>query len=156
VKFPGGLLANPLDFARLLMLIMHDGKEAGGERQVIPLSDIHEVIHPTYHIGSTLRSCPLSHICGIGEQCVAGRCIKPMGGGSNWYGLGVYMKPRLVTDGYPSELFHRGGHDGFTSYFNIDRELRNGVLIFINGSGKANRDKLRTAIVDAFMDHYRS
>lgn len=154
VKFPGGLLANPLDYARLLMIIMHDGDEPAGD-SVIPLYDIREVIHPGYHQESTLNSCSVLRDCSGGEQCIAERCMTPLGSGSNWYGFGVHMEPTPAADGYPKELYHTGGQDGFSSYFNIDRELRNGVLVFINGRGEQDRKAFRGEIIDAFKRHYR-
>lgn len=157
VKFPGGMLANPADYARILTLIMNDGAERLGG-PVIDINDIRDVIHPAYHKNSSLHACTANTTCLSGEQCIAERCINPLGNDDDWYGMGVHMKPTLATDGYPKELFHKGSQPGYSSYFNIDRESKDGVVVFINGSpdaGSSGRNALLNNIITAFKDHYR-
>lgn len=157
VKFPGGLLANPRDYAQLLSYIINDGEDSAGN-SVIPLEDIHQVISPAHHTSSSLVSCSTSANCGSSENCFQNQCIEPLGDNGNWYGLGVHLSSRLAADGYPAELFHTGGQDGFTTYFNIDRSLANGLVLFINGpevKGGASRKAFKTDLVKAFERHYR-
>ncbi len=174
VKFPGGLLALPLEYAKLLDLLIHDGKNNDGE-QIISLNDIHEVMTPAEHINSTNLSCSRDSQCrkinGLllrpNDICFANQCTLPLltgdeenGGGENgnWYGLGVHMTTELLEDGYPRELFHLGGQDGFTTYFNIDRKLKNGIVIMINGPEGTDlfgRKALKNAIYAAFLRKYR-
>lgn len=158
VKFPGGLLANPLEYAQLLILIANNGASYQAT-QPINLNDIREVIHPAYHKDSSLQACTSNApACPNAEQCVAGRCLEPLGDEDDWYGMGVHMKPTLASDGYPRELFHSGGQPGFKSYFNIDRVMKDGVVVFVNNSPAAAPDaatKLRNDIKSAFRRHYR-
>lgn len=157
VKFPGGMLANPLEYARFLILLADDGEDYAGN-QIINLSDIREVIHPAYHKDSSLHACTINTNCLTDETCIAGRCMQPLGSGSNWYGMGVHMKTRLADDGYPRELYHSGGQPGFSSYFNLDRVTNDGVVVFINnapGAGKNARQDFLDAIIAAFKRHYR-
>lgn len=157
VKFPGGLLAHPLDYARLLVLIMNDGRDIVFDRQIIEPSIIEQVLSPSAHKDSSGAAC--SNVCAGGERCVLGRCVEPLLDEGKWRGLGTNMTPDYVAaDGLPAELFHSGGQDGFSTYFNIDRVERNGVVIFINGpigTTTRGRKALRRDIIDAFKCVYR-
>lgn len=160
VKFPGGLLANPLEYAGLLALILNDGKDSDGNT-VIELADLHEVMTPAHHIDSSLQSCSMNSDCANDEVCLQSQCVLPLKTGHKglgFYGLGVHMSSTtLSADGFPRELSHTGGQDGFSSYFHIDRLTGNGIVIMMNGpaGGKIKgRKPLLNAIIDSYERHY--
>lgn len=159
VKFPGGLLAKPTEYAALLALLVNQGLDSEGD-VVIPAEDLHELMTPAHHVNSSLNSCTTSTACANDELCILDRCVDPLEtghAGLGWYGLGVHMSKTVLDDGYPRTLSHTGGQDGFSSYFSIDRLTGDGVVIFINGPGGGKilgRKPLLNAIVDSYRRHY--
>jgi CubicO group peptidase (beta-lactamase class C family) len=167
VKFPGGLLAHPLEYATLLRYILSDGLDGDGVERIHP-DDLHEVLKPTQHRSSSGRSCTIDSDCRLfsplDEVCYMETCIAPLVTGNEensgaeaggWYGMGVHLSPDLSVGGYPRTLHHLGGQDGVTTYFNVDRALKNGIVLMINGGPKAGRKALRKDIFQAFERHYR-
>ncbi len=167
VKFPGGLLAHPVEYATMLRYVLEDGLNSEGD-EIIPLDDLHEALKPAQHLNSSNLTCvtdaPCQVLPGSPEICFTGTCIDPLetdneessgGEAGGWYGTGVHMSPDRDVGGYPRTLHHLGGQDGVTTYFNIDRSLKNGIVIMINGGPKAGRKALRADIFDAFERHYR-
>lgn len=166
-KFPGGLLAQPLEYATLLRYILNDGQDSDGVERIDP-DDLHEVLKPAQHRSSSNRSCTSDSDCRLfsplEEVCHMATCIAPLVTGNEensggepggWYGMGVHLSPDLSVGGYPRTLHHLGGQDGVTTYFNVDRALKNGIVIMINGGPKAGRKALRADIYGAFERHYR-
>lgn len=160
VKFAGGLLANPEEYARLLTVIMNDGKDASGKR-ILSKSDVQRLMTPAAHIDSTLKECSSSAACTGGEQCYAAKCIRPIDADGSWYGLGVSLSDSDVG-GFPSDLSHGGSQDNARAYFFIDRADRNGVVIFVNGSYSWKKngveygaEALERDIRDAFFRHFQ-
>lgn len=167
VKFPGGLLANPLEYAEMLRYILNDGLDSEGNVMIHP-DDLHEVLKPAEHTSSSNRPCTEDAQCEVlpafDEVCHTGACIRPLetkrqessgAEAGGWYGMGVHMSPDHDVDGYSRTLHHLGGQDGVTTYFNVDRALRNGIVIMINGGPKKKRKALREDIFEAFERYYR-
>ena len=167
VKFPGGLLAHPLEYATLLRTILNDGVDSNSD-VLIPSDDLHEVLTPAKHSSSSNLACTSDAQCQIlpGSRaiCHTDTCILPLetdndensgGESGGWYGTGVHLSADREVGGYSRTLHHLGGQDGVTTYFNIDRALKNGIVIMINGGPKAGRKALRTDIFEAFERHYR-
>jgi len=138
VKFAGGLLAHPEDYARILTLVLNDGRDQNGH-QVIPWEDLTQVMTPAYHKNSSLETCSLDRDCSGDEVCFSGECINPIKAGGDWYGLGVQLSSNSTYEDYPKVLSHGGSHPGFRTSFMIDRKLKNGFLIMINGDGEWNK-----------------
>ncbi len=166
-KFPGGLLAHPMEYATFLSYVLNDGQNADGD-EIIPLVELHEALTPAKYHNSSNLSCTSDTDCqqipNLFEICHTGTCILPLetnnqessgGEAGGWYGLGVHMSPDREVDGYSRILHHSGGQDGVTTFFNIDRALKNGIVIMINGGPKDGRKALRMDIYEAFARHYR-
>ncbi|MEP0547005.1 MAG: serine hydrolase domain-containing protein [Rhodothermales bacterium] len=171
VKFPGGLLAHPVEYAAFLREVMNvsvDGVGRGG----LTADDLHEALRPAQHATlSSNASCtsdagcpPLPILGSINPICHTGTCIQPLetgneensgGEAGGWYGTGVHLSPDRDVGGYSRTLHHLGGQDGVTTYFSVDRSLKNGIVIMINGGPKAGRKALRADIFDAFERHFR-
>jgi CubicO group peptidase (beta-lactamase class C family) len=165
VKFPGGLLAHPLEYAAFLRDVMDvslDGEERGG----LTAEDVHEALKPAQHRSSSNLACSSDTQCppGTSEMCHTGACIQPLttgkeensgGVAGGWYGMGVHLSPDRDVEGYSRTLHHLGGQDGVTTYFNVDRALQNGIVIMINGGPKEGRKALRGDLFDAFERHFR-
>ncbi|WP_137699821.1 serine hydrolase domain-containing protein [Marimonas lutisalis] len=132
VKFAGGLLAHPEEFARLVAMLGNMGRDETGA-QVIPAAHVDKMLIPIWNIGSSLQACTADSACAGGEQCLVGKCRKPLVTDSDdWYGLGVHLST-TIHDGYPRTIWHGGAQDGFRSRFLIDRKTGNGFVIFVNG-----------------------
>ncbi|HEX6187008.1 MAG TPA: serine hydrolase domain-containing protein [Pyrinomonadaceae bacterium] len=159
VKFAGGLLANPEEYARLLVIILNNGKDASG-RQVIPLADVQRLMTPAANIFSTNRACTSHSNCGT-EKCYGGKCITPINADGDWYGLGVSLSDGGDFQGYPSDLYHGGAQDNAVAFFFLDRADGNGIVIMVNGESvwkKQNveygAEALKNDIKDAFFRYY--
>ena len=140
-KFAGGMLAHPEEYARVVAMLMNDGKDENG-KQVIPLADVQAILTPTYHRSSSLGVCKNSSACGSGETCVIGRCMKPLeadcdGSDDWWYGMGTYVSKDdpFGSAGFPRRIEHGGANpDGDSAtHFEADRKDRNGIVIMVNG-----------------------
>ena len=132
VKFAGGLLANPEEYARLLTIILNDGKDSSG-KQILPLADVQRLMTPAAHINSSQTPCTAHTNCGGVEKCYGGKCIMPIAANGNWYGLGITLIDGQDFQGYPSDLTHGGVQDNARAFFFIDRADRNGIVIMVNG-----------------------
>lgn len=170
VKFPGGLLADPLEYATFLTYVLNDGVDAEGDT-VIASAHLHEALTPAKHATrSTNRSCTVDSDCTqiffVDEICHTGTCIDPLEAqkktdacsqADGWYGLGVHMSPDRDAGGYSRILSHCGGHPDpkASSMFNIDRVLQNGIVIMMNGGTKNGRNDFRDAVFEAFERYYR-
>ncbi|HEX7316960.1 MAG TPA: serine hydrolase domain-containing protein [Pyrinomonadaceae bacterium] len=161
VKFAGGLLANPEEYARLLVIILNDGKDATG-RQVIPLAGVQRLMTPASNLAlSSQKSCTAHPNCIPTEKCYGGKCIMPIPADGSWYGLGVSLGTGQDFEGYPSDLSHSGAQDNASAYFFLDRFDRNGIVIMVNGeySWKKNgaeygASALRSDISASFFRNY--
>ena len=161
VKFPGGLLALPEDYARVLTYVLNDGKDAQG-KPVIPMEDLIEIMTPQYHIRSSRNACSATRACAGSELCFGAQCLEPIAAGSAWYGLGVDLSKERFGE-YSRYLSHSGGQPGFSAYFSLDRLDKNGIVIMVNGSDSWNKKDveygahaLRTDIYEAFKRAYRN
>ncbi|HEX6186231.1 MAG TPA: serine hydrolase domain-containing protein, partial [Pyrinomonadaceae bacterium] len=160
VKFAGGLLANPEEYARLLVIILNDGKDSAG-RQVLPLADVRRLMTPAANILlSTQKSCTTHANC-LGAKCYGGKCISPLPADGDWYGLGVSLSDSQEFEGYPSDLYHGGAQDNAAAFFFLDRADRNGIVIMVNGEydWKKNgveygANALKNDIYDSFARNY--
>jgi CubicO group peptidase (beta-lactamase class C family) len=154
VKFAGGLLANPEEFARMLLIIMNDGKDEGGT-QVLPLDRVRQLMTPAAHIDSTGKSCTSHSGCPSGEKCYGGACILPINADGEWYGLGVSLSDAYEFEGYPKNLEHGGAQDNAAAYFFIDRRDRNGIVIMVNGEYDWKKNGVEYG-ADPLVDDIRS
>lgn len=131
VKFAGGLLANPEEYARLLVIILNDGKDSSG-KQVLPLADVQRLMTPAANILiSSQKACTTHSNCGV-EKCYSGKCIVPINADGDWYGLGVSLSDSDFAS-YPRLLYHGGAQDNAVAHFFLDRGDRNGIVIMVNG-----------------------
>lgn len=161
VKFAGGLLANPEEYARLLVIILNNGKDSTG-RQVIPLTGVQRLMTPAANRAlSSQRSCAAHTGCIPTEKCYGGKCIVPIPDGGSWYGLGVSLGAGRDVEGYPSILSHSGAQDNASAYFYLDRSKRNGIVIMVNGEYNWMKNgadygayALRVDISEAFFRYY--
>src|SRR5687767_4242827 len=135
VKFAGGLLANPEEFAKLLLIILNDGKDSAG-KQVLPKEDVQRLITPAAHRDSSFKVCSTQGQCVSAERCYGGQCIRPITGASDWYGLGVRLEDGADFNGFPSRLWHGGAQTDVESYFYLDRGIRYGIFFVIAGEEK--------------------
>jgi CubicO group peptidase (beta-lactamase class C family) len=157
-KAAAGLLVHPLDLARLIRLILHDGRDvqhsASGSTatRVIPRRDIMQILTPAPHLDSSLRPCRSGCSDRLGgvryrgrpisvrrpEFCVLGRCRDPLWmppGPPNGehYGLGVFLSPQTLADGLPARLSHGGDQAGIANLFYARRDTRTALILFVNG-----------------------
>lgn len=152
VKFAGGLLVHPQDYARLLTYIVNDGKDDSGN-QIIPLQDIQAVLTPTYFKRSSKKLCAASKpTCTGNEVCINNNCIEPMRANcpskdadfKTWYGMGVKlsMNDPFGLEGLPRVLEHGGKNDddNVATHFEISRDNKNGIVIMINGEYEWQND----------------
>ncbi|MCU1266247.1 MAG: hypothetical protein JWM21_2565 [Acidobacteria bacterium] len=145
VKFAGGLLANPEEYARLLLIIMNDGKDDTGH-ELLPFDRVKDMLTPAAHINSSRKSCTSHDSCPKGgsgtkddEKCYNGVCILPVDAGGTWYGLGVGLSGADYA-GFPTVLSHSGGQDNVSTYFHVSRGGGNGIVIMVTGETKWNKD----------------
>jgi CubicO group peptidase (beta-lactamase class C family) len=171
VKAAGGLLSHPEDYANLIYMLGHDGKDRNG-RQVIPIADVQEVLTPEAHRDSSnsacTGSCPSVSISlpglppiKIPQTCVQGKCKLLIDADGAWYGQGTYLRKSLMADGYPSELRHGGAQEGFSAGFIFNRTKSAGIVINVNGKETFKKDGedrgahiLRYAIEAAFRREF--
>ena len=130
VKFAGGLIAHPVDYAKMINLILNDGKDRNGI-QVIPMDDIEEILTPIWHSNSSLKACTSS--CSSGGICLNGQCRIPLTWDGQRYGLGVMVEDDILTDGLPREFHHGGGQPGVATRFWADRKTRNAIVVMSIG-----------------------
>ncbi|MDX2504294.1 MAG: serine hydrolase domain-containing protein [Gammaproteobacteria bacterium] len=161
VKFAGGLLANPEEYATLLTIILNKGKNADG-KQVIKEEDVNLLMTPASHINSSFKSCSSHASCSGNEKCYNAFCRIPLDDDDgDWYGLGVSLNDNGDFNGFPRILFHGGTQDNARAYFNIDRKDKNGIVIMVNGKydwAKNNVEygaaALEVDIREAFYKYY--
>lgn len=161
VKFAGGLLANPEEYARLLVIILNDGKDAAG-KQVLPLADVQRLMTPAANMAlSSQKPCSAHTNCIPTERCYGGKCIFPIPADGAWYGLGVSLGDGEDLGGYPSDLYHGGAQDNAAAFFFLDRADRNGFVVMVNGKDEWKKngveygaDALTADIADAFYRNY--
>ena len=145
VKFAGGLLVHPEDYARLLTYIANDGKDTSGN-QIIPVQDVQAILTPTYFKRSSKKLCAASKpTCTGNEVCINRKCIEPMRATcpskdadfGTWYGMGVKlsMNDPFGPEGLPRVLEHGGAndYDDVATHFEISRDNKNGIVIMVNG-----------------------
>lgn len=160
VKFAGGLLANPREYANLLTIILNRGKDSNNVR-VIERSDIDLLTTPASHINSSLQSCTSHSSCSNDEKCFNSQCRLPLNADGYWYGLGIKLSDTSEFNGYPRTLSHGGTQDGVRTYFYIDRKDKNGIVIMVNGkynwkkkSVEYGAKGLEKDIRESFFRHY--
>lgn len=173
VKAAGGLLAHPLDYARLVRLVMHDGLDWRDDlERRIPYADIRHVLTPSHHRDSTLTPC--DDTCSVerrevryrngiavgvkehNQRCIFNQCRDMLGR----YALGVKVR-RLNggRGGLPQRFFHGGSQKGFISHFKADRHAGEGIVLFINGvrswdDGERGAKRLRDELAEAFDEAF--
>ena len=157
-KAAGGLLAHPEDFARLLHLIMYDGKDIAATGrlstapQVIPWEDIEQVLRPASHRDSTFNPCTNScpgrpgliwtnslPTAGLRpEACYKSTCrenlsITPGDFTDDYYGLGAFLSQSTQADNLPLRFRHGGDQDNVANEVFARRDQKAGIVIFVNG-----------------------
>ena len=112
MKAAGGLICHPVDYARLVALLLNGGKEylpGGDGAQLIPAADVAALLTPTRHKDT-------------GE-------LLPRDG----YGLGTDLSTATSADGLPTTFYHGGSHQGFSIEFYGHRDKRAGIIVMVNG-----------------------
>ena len=139
VKAAGGLLCHPVDYARLVALLMNGGKEylpGGNGRQLIPATDVAQILSPSRHKDTA----------------------QPLVANGAWYGLGTSLSKGVSTaDGLSISFNHGGAQQGSSIEFFADRDRKLGIVVMVNGDREWSRQKeqygggtLSVAIVRAF------
>ena len=151
VKAAGGLLSHPVDYANLIYMLGHDGKNRDGA-QIIPIEDVREVLTPEDRIDSSNRTCtgtcPPAMVTAVPgmppipvpETCIKGKCKRLINAEGWWYGQGTYLRQSLMADGYPTDFNHGGAQDGFSAGFIFDRTKGAGIVINVNGPESFKKD----------------
>jgi len=155
VKAAGGLLANPREYAELVVALVNGGITGSG-RRVMQQADVNAILTPAANGESSFALCSspgstrtidlgttTSFQKGVGlvtvdlgtvtETCVAGQFRRVLFDGSDWSGLGVELSTTIESDGYPRTVDHGGAQPGSRTYFKIDRRTGDGIVIMING-----------------------
>jgi CubicO group peptidase (beta-lactamase class C family) len=142
VKAAGGLICHPVDYARLVALMMNQGKDylpgsVGIQR--IPADDVVTMLSPSKDKNTGT----------------------PIPSGGEWYGLGVSLRDDLGADGLTTRFKHGGAHQGFAIEFYADRTVNAGIVVLVNGDGEWWRQKekygghtMADAVVTAFKVAY--
>ena len=142
VKAAGGLICHPVDYARLVALMMGKGKDylpgsTGVQR--IPADDVVTMLTPSKHKDTG----------------------KPIPSGGEWYGLGVSLRDTLGSDGLTTRFSHGGSHQGFAIEFYADRTANAGIVVMVNGDREWWRQQekygghtMADAVVTAFKVAY--
>lgn len=162
-KFAGGLLANPEDYARLLLILMNKGRDIDdASKQLIPEEDVRRLLTPISHRDSSRRACKAHTDCRANESCYGSKCIRPLDAWGDWYGLGVFLVPGSDYEGLPRYFQHGGAHDESRSRFEVDRQTKNGILIFVAGKDSWKKsgveygaDHIVDDILDAWKRNYK-
>jgi CubicO group peptidase (beta-lactamase class C family) len=162
VKFAGGLLANPDEYARLLLILLNDGRDPENlASQLIPEADVRRLWMPVSHRDSSRKACAAHADCRDSERCYGAKCVRPLIADGNWYGLGVDLIPDRDYNGLPRYFEHGGANDEARCWFEVDREEKDGILIFIAGQDTWKKagvsygaDHLYADIVKAWNRHY--
>jgi CubicO group peptidase (beta-lactamase class C family) len=157
VKAAGGLLANPREYAELVVALAN-GEITHSGRRVMQQSDVNTILTPAANGASSFKPCSnpgatttidlgtdtvnvkgLEIPIDLGtatETCVAGQYRRVLFGGSDWSGLGVELSTAIEPDGYPRTVDHGGTQTGSRTYFKIDRRTGDGIVIMINGDAE--------------------
>ena len=142
VKAAGGLLCHPVDYARLVALMLNGGKEylpTGKGTQPIHADDVVAMLTPSRHkdTGAPIRS------------------------GGPWYGLGTNLSDYTSADGLPTRFDHGGEHQGFSIEFYAHREKNAGIVVMVNGDRQWTKQReeyggvtLGEAVLQAFKVAY--
>ena len=133
VKFAGGLLAHPVDYAKLVSILMNDGKTIGG-KQVLQPDELEDILTPIWHRDSSLKSCTSSCSSGI---CLSGKCRVPLTWDGQRYGLGVKVDNE-IWNGLPRVFHHGGGQPGVSTIFWADRKEKKAIVVFSIGEKEFN------------------
>ena len=128
VKFAGGLIAHPVDYARMVSILMNDGLDTGG-RRIVPYEDIEEVLTPIWHNASSLKSCTSSCSSGV---CLSGKCRVPLTWEGTRYGLGVKVEDE-IWNGLPRVFHHGGSQPGVSTLFWADRKDKKAIIVMSIG-----------------------
>ncbi len=145
VKAAGGLLANAREYAAIVTSLVNGGLTDDGGF-VMSQADLDQILRPAASPLSTFDACStpgatrtlymtvVNNRVPIGlETCVAGTWRMPLMDGSGWYGLGVGLSTTVLSDGFPRVVSHGGAQDGSRTYFEIDRQTGDGIVIMVNG-----------------------
>ena len=122
MKAAGGLLCHPVDYARLVALMLNGGKEylpAGKGTQLIPADDVVAMLTPSRHKDTGA----------------------PIGSGGPWYGLGTNLSDYTSADGLPTRFDHGGEHQGFSIEFYAHREKKAGIVVMVNGDRNGSKQR---------------
>ena len=161
VKFAGGLLARPEDYARLLLILLYDGRDPNNAAsQLIPVDDLHRLLTPISHRDSSRKACSVHTDCRSAERCYNAKCIQPLDASGEWYGLGIFLTPDSDHDDYPRFIRHGGVQTNAHSEFRLDRETRDGILVFVAGDSSSTKDKITygasALLTDILSSYYRN
>jgi len=138
VKAAGGLLCHPVDYARLVALLMNGGKEylfPGAGAQRIAAEDVTAMLTPSRHKDTNAI----------------------LGGAGDYYGLGVALSDDTSADGLPTRFSHGGSQQGFSNEFYAWRDKKAAIVVMVNGDREWVKDKetygggtLSSAVIKAF------
>lgn len=143
VKFAGGLLVRPADYARMLQILLFDGRDPNNaSSQLIPVPDLQRLMTPISHRDSSRLACSAHTACRASERCYSNRCIRPLDADGDWYGLGVILGKDADHEGYPRYLEHGGAQTNAYSKFKLDRKTRDGIVVFVAGESAWSKDKV--------------
>ena len=142
VKAAGGLLCHPADYARLVALMLNQGKEYLPEQagiQRIPSDDVITMLTPSKHKDTGA----------------------PIPSAGDWYGLGVSLDEGLEANGLTSRFKHGGAQQGVSNEFYAHRGMNAGIVVLVNGDREWSKNKevyggstLQEAVVEAFKVAY--
>ena len=142
VKAAGGLLCHPVDYARLVALMMNNGKEYLPDQARLPRiskEDVTAMLTPSKHKNTGA----------------------PIPSSGDWYGLGVSLDEGLEADGLTSRFKHGGAQQGFSNEFYAHRGVNAGIVVLVNGDREWSKNKevyggntLQEAVVEAFKVAY--
>ncbi len=178
VKAAGGFIATSYDYAKILRIIMNDGRENKSDlKRVIKKKVIEKVLTASHHIDSSYNSCTSSSDCpqtktfcvipsichevSFNESCYQNQCVKYLTDSGGWkYGQGVSLSGNIKDDGYHSILEHGGSQTGYKTKFYVDREKQVGIVILVSGDDWKKRgvqrgaNTLKAEIFQSFKRNY--
>ncbi len=142
VKAAGGLLCHPMDYARLVALMLNGGNEYRSEdvgTRRIPAEDVVAMLTPSQHKET----------------------LEPIPTGQEWYGLGTFLSRYNEADGLTTRFAHGGSQQGVSNEFYAHRGKNVGIVVMVNGDRQWSRQKeeygggtLANAVLEAFKVAY--
>jgi hypothetical protein len=142
VKAAGGLLCHPVDYARVVALLLNGGKEylpTGAGSQLIHSDDVKAMLTPSQHKDTG----------------------KPILSDGEYYGLGTSLSKDMAGGGVTIRFRHGGAQQGFSAEFYAHRDKNVGIVVLVNGTRDwvKRREvyggaRLSVAVVEAFKAAY--